>query len=123
MAEFLSSEWLAAARGAVANPAVDVRVQVTVTGAPGGDMQWHAICDGGSLAVDTGALADAEVTLTLPYADAVAVQRGELDPIVAYMQGRMKTAGDPGKLLDLLASTATPAYAELRAKLEAITDF
>ena len=29
---------------------------------------------------------------------------GELDPSVAFMQGRMKTAGDPGLVLDVLAA-------------------
>ena len=28
------------------------------------------------------------------------------------MQGRMKTAGDPGKLLELLACSALPGYAD-----------
>jgi putative sterol carrier protein len=115
---------LAAARGEVRAPALDVRLQVTVTGAPGGDVVWHAVTSGGALTeLDAGAVPDADVTLTLPYDDAVAVQRGELDPSVAYMQGRMKTAGDPGKLLDVLAATATPAYARLRTELEAVTDF
>jgi len=124
MVEFLSADWLTAARDAVPVPALDVRLQVTVTGAPGGDVVWHAVCSGGALAeLAAGPVADADVTLTLPYADARAVQCGELDPSVAYMQGRMKTAGDPGKLLDLLAATATPAYAARRAALEAVTEF
>jgi hypothetical protein len=123
MVEFLSAEWLTAARDAVAAPALDVRLQVTVTGAPGGDVIWHAVSANGVLAgLDAGPLPDAGVALTLSYADAVAMLRGELDPSVAYMQGRMKTAGDPGKLLDLLAATATPEYGALRAALEAVTD-
>jgi hypothetical protein len=123
MAEFLSPEWLAAARDAAPAPGVDLSLQVTVTGAPGGDVQWHAVCRGGALTeLAAGALPDADVALTLPYAEAVAVQKGELDPSVAYMQGRMKTAGDPGKLLVLLAATATSAYAALRTDLAAVTD-
>jgi putative sterol carrier protein len=31
---------------------------------------------------------------------------GELDPSVAFMQGRLKTAGDPGLVLDVLAGAA-----------------
>jgi hypothetical protein len=124
MVDFLSTDWLAAARAAVRAPALDVRLQVTVTGAPGGDIVWHAVCvDGALVDLGVGPAADAEVALTLPYTDAIAVQRGELDPSVAYMQGRMKTAGDPGKLLDLLAVAARPAFAALRAELEAVTSF
>jgi predicted lipid carrier protein YhbT len=128
MPDFLSTDWFSAARDVVERrvkvqePAFDVRLAVTVTGAPQGDVQWHAVLRDGALeAFDAGALADADVSLTLPYAEAVAVYRGELDPSVAYMQGRMKTAGDPGKLLRLLAATATPDYAELRSELAGIT--
>jgi putative sterol carrier protein len=46
------------------------------------------------------------VTLTASYADASAMAAGELDPSVAFMQGRLKTAGDPGLVLDLLACVA-----------------
>jgi hypothetical protein len=44
---------------------------------------------------------------------------GTLDPNVAYMRGRMKTAGDPGLLLDLLA--ATDAYGAWRERVRADT--
>ena len=33
---------------------------------------------------------------------------GDLDPSVAFMRGRMKTAGDPGLVLDVLAAAAAP---------------
>jgi putative sterol carrier protein len=49
------------------------------------------------------------VTLTASYPDASAMAGGGLDPSVAFMQGRLKTAGDPGFVLDLLASVAARA--------------
>jgi len=44
-------------------------------------------------------------------------------PTVAFMQGRMKTAGDPGKLLELLRSTAGPGYEAFRDAVAATTTF
>jgi putative sterol carrier protein len=51
----------------------------------------------------SGTLVAPDVTLTATGADATAMAAGELDPNVTFMQGRMKTAGDPGLLLELLA--------------------
>ena len=39
------------------------------------------------------------------------------------MQGRMKTAGDPGKLLDVVAATARPEYRTRREALASHTEF
>ena len=44
---------------------------------------------------------DAEVVLTVPLD---VVQAPGFDPTVAYMQGRLKTAGPTGPLFDLLRS-------------------
>ena len=123
MAKFLSDEWLDAVRAHVGTSAgagdLTVRLHVAV-----GDVQFHAIVDNGALeALVPGPLSDAEVSLTLPLDDAVALQRGETEPSVLFMQGRMKTAGDPGKLLDLLARSARPGFAELRDAVGATTEF
>jgi putative sterol carrier protein len=80
-------------------------VQVVVTGLPDGDASWHARLDDG-VVVDVGAGAPAapDVTLTLPAPIAQAVAGGSLTPSAAFMQGRLKTAGDPGLVLDVLAA-------------------
>ena len=49
--------------------------------------------------------------------------RGELDPNVAFMQGRMKVAGSMGVMLALLPVTDTPEYGELRRRIAEITEF
>ena len=51
------------------------------------------------------------------------MQQGELDPSVAFMQGRSKAAGDTGLLLQLLPVMRTDAYRTFREKLTAVTDF
>jgi putative sterol carrier protein len=79
-------------------------VQLLVTGGPGGDLQAYLRFDDGVVAeAALGTAPAAEVTLTVPAPDADAMASGELNPSVAFMQGRMKTAGDPGRLLELLA--------------------
>ena len=64
-----------------------------------------------------------DVTLTMVWDDAVAMRRGELDPNVAFMQGRMKVAGSMGVMMALLPVTNTPEYQELRRRIAEVTEF
>ena len=79
-----------------------------VTGVAGGDRsvvgRW---VEGRPVEV---AGADADVTFTLAAADAEELAAGRLSPSVAFMQGRLKTSGDPGLVIAFLAATATPAF-------------
>ena len=52
------------------------------------------------------------LSLLLSPDDADLVGRGELAPSVAFMQGRLKTTGDNGLLLRVLAWTARPTFAD-----------
>jgi SCP-2 sterol transfer family len=123
MSTFLSPEWVEGVVGAGAAPGPSTTVQVVVGGAPEGDVKWYLRVDDGVIAAaGVGTLAGAEVSLTVPYADALAMLAGDLDPNVAFMRGRMKTAGDAGVLLDLLAATATPGYRAWREQLAATTE-
>jgi putative sterol carrier protein len=118
VARFLSAEWIDVVR-TVAPSLGDASVECAVTGGPDGDVKLHAAGDDVAL----GALADANVSLTVPYPEALAIAHGELEPSVAFMQGRMKTAGDPGKLLDLLELTASPAFREGLERVASSTEF
>jgi len=106
--DFASPEWFAALVGARPEAGVEQEpgpsgtVQVVVTGASDGDATL-TLADGALARVAPGADATAAVTLTFTRADADAVVAGELDPSVAFMRGRMKTAGDPGLVLQVLA--------------------
>jgi hypothetical protein len=118
MPRFLTPEWIDAVRDAT--PSIGaVTVECSVVGGPDGDVKFHAAPDG----IAPGALADAAVSLTLPYADAMAIVRGELQPSVAFMQGRMKTAGDPGVLLDVLAATARAPFRDALERVAGYTEF
>jgi putative sterol carrier protein len=121
MAAFLTDDWFA--RIAAAAPgADDVGIEVAVLGGPDGDVKWQLRVDGGTVSAGAGPLPGAEIALTVPYDDMLAIVRGELAPSVAFMQGRMKTAGDPGALLVVLAATATPEFRAAREALAASTD-
>jgi hypothetical protein len=62
-----------------------------------------------------------DLTLTLTPDDAGSVADGTLRPSVAFMRGRMKTAGDPGVLLRVLPLADTdPHRVALRERLAAI---
>ena len=56
---------------------------------------------------------DAEIVITVPIVDAAA---DDFDPTIAFMRGKLKAAGDTGKILDLLKSgSAAGAIAALVA--------
>jgi SCP-2 sterol transfer family len=59
--------------------------------------------------------ADPDLTLALSPDDAELVRNGQLDPSVAFMQGRLKTSGDNALLLSILAWTTTPAFTDALA--------
>jgi putative sterol carrier protein len=52
-----------------------------------------------------------DVTFTLAAADAAALADGGVAPTVAFMRGRLKTAGDPGLVLALLAAADAGPFA------------
>jgi SCP-2 sterol transfer family len=123
VAEFLSAEWVELLRGTGTAPGPAGTVQMVVTAGPDGDVKWHArVDDGVVVEAELGARPAPDVTLTLSYAEARALVSGELEPSVAFMRGRMKTAGDPGLVLDLLAAAATPSWRATREQLAADTD-
>ena len=69
-----------------------------------------------------GRFPDPDCTFTLPYAEAVRIHRGELDPSVAFMQGKLKVAGDMAKVMELLPLTRGAGYLDWAAALRAVTD-
>ncbi|MET0421481.1 MAG: SCP2 sterol-binding domain-containing protein [Acidimicrobiia bacterium] len=124
MTDFLTDDWFAQLNGDV--PTGDggldtVAIEVTVLKAPGGDVTWTLEIGDGKVAARPGARPGADVTLTLPYDDAVRVLQGDVAPSVLFMRGTMKTAGDPGLLLDVLAATATSEFHTRVAAVAAAT--
>jgi putative sterol carrier protein len=107
MAEFLTSAWVEQAAALFDD--LTERVQVVVSGGPDGEVRL-------------GAAGEPDLVFTTTAPDARALLDGTLDVNVAFMQGRLKTAGDNALLLRLLPQTRSEAFATRRAHLQSLTD-
>lgn len=126
--KYLSQEWLdetrALAAGQPARPGVTARVQYVITAGPAGDVKYSWVLEDGKLLEShLGTIADAEVTVTAPYAEWVKIARGELDLSAAFMQGVVKVAGDTGKWLVMLPVTQSREYQDLQAHIRERTEY
>jgi putative sterol carrier protein len=126
--KYLSQAWLDEARALATDqperPGASATVQFVVTGGPDGDVKYYWVLQDGQLAeASIGQLPDAEVTLTTGYQDSVAIQKGELDPNAAFMQGKTKVTGNMGKLMQLMPLTMSPDYQALQDKVRGITEY
>lgn len=107
---FLTEEWAAAVTDTL-NSSEDfraaagshgARLQFVATDVPGGgEAKYYFKLEDGKAVMDLGELADAEATITNTYATAVAVDKGELNPQNAFMQGKLRISGNMMKLLQL----------------------
>ena len=128
MAKYLSQEWLDEGRKLAQEfperPGATARMQFAVTGAPEGDVKYYQVLDNGKILESTlGEDANADFTMTSSFDDSVKIQKGELDANAAFMQGRMKVAGDMSKFMALLPLTASPEYKALQEEVRQITTF
>ncbi len=128
MAKWLSVEWFDETRALAADqperPGLSARMQFEVTGGPDGEVRYYWVLEDGRLVASApGPIDEPDVTLTTSWKDAVAIQRGDLDPNVAFMRGTMKVAGSMGLMLSLLPVTNTPEYQDLRRRIAEITEF
>lgn len=107
MSEWLSEAWFEELRqvgGAQPeHPGASARVQFVLVGGPKDEVRYFWVVEDGRItSCDLGDLADPELTLTESWEDALAIQRGTLDPSAAFMQGRIKVGGSMTRLLALL---------------------
>jgi putative sterol carrier protein len=128
MSKWMTQEWLDETRKMAESqperPGASAKMQYVVTGGPDGDVKYYWILENGKLQESQlGDLPDAEVTLTETYDVAKKVQTGELDPNAAFMQGRIKVAGNMAKLMALLPLTNAPEYKELQKQIQEITEY
>lgn len=125
--KYLTQEWLDELRRLSADqpvrPGAAAQIQYVVGGSPDGDVHYYWVVeDGQILESQIGDLNDPDFTLTMDYEVGREIAEGTLEPNVAFMQGRMKCAGDTGKLMALIPITGSSEYhamqAELRKNLE-----
>jgi putative sterol carrier protein len=79
---------------------VDAVIQFKFTGAEAGE--WNATIKDGNVAVAQGAHPSPKMTLTADSADYVKIITGELDGMQAFMQGKIKLAGDLNLAMKLM---------------------
>lgn len=128
MPRWLTQDWLDESRRLAEDqperPGASARIQYVVTGGPEGDVSYYWVVEDGHLRENRlGTLADAEVTLTETYDDALAIQTGELDMNGAFLQGRVKVDGDVVKLMSLLPITMSPEFAQFQEAVQDMTEY
>lgn len=79
---------------------LDAAIQFKFTGAEAGE--WYAVIKDGKVEVSKGTHATPKMTLTADSSDYVKIFTGELDGMQAFMQGKIKLAGDLNLAMKLM---------------------
>ena len=136
MYDFLSDEWMAAAReireryeGDLPDVVVDVRINQIITEVPFGEGVINAYIDtsNGSLDLELGELAEPDAVLMIDYATAKAmiVERDPAVVMQSFMEGRIKVQGDMMKIMAMQATAAaqhTETAERIANEIRAITN-
>ncbi len=106
---FLSDEWVAELKhrlndsdgfrkGAAGS---EVKLQQIVTGGPEGERRYWIAIDDGQVDMGSGDVTDPDVTITESYETAVAMARSEINPVSAFMTGKLQINGSMMTLMQL----------------------
>ncbi len=78
---------------------VNAKIQFYITGNQGGD--WVATIQNQKLTVDPGTVQNPNLTLAADTVDIFNLVNGKLNPMQAYMQGKVQVKGDMGLAMRL----------------------
>ncbi|MCC8043138.1 MAG: SCP2 sterol-binding domain-containing protein [Oscillospiraceae bacterium] len=81
----------------------DLAIQINLTGE--GEGRMYAAVKNGVLSVEPYEYYDRDVALTCDSKNFISIAEGKLDPVQAYMTGKLKVDGDIGKALKLKVFT------------------
>jgi putative sterol carrier protein len=107
--KFLSEEWTQAVEDALnanesfrsAAGSQSARIQQVVT-TPAGEKKYWFRLEGGQASLGSGELDEPlDATVTQDYETASAIMKNELNPVAAYMSGKLRVSGDLMKLMQL----------------------
>jgi hypothetical protein len=123
--EYLSPDWLDAARRAVADDAsigratagVRLTVEHVAIDGPGGTVRWHIAIDDGDVRLAEGPAVEPDLRFTTDYATASQIATGSLGAQRAFVEGRLRVGGDLTLLIrhHKALSTVDDALAGVRA--------
>jgi putative sterol carrier protein len=107
--KFLTEEWAQAMTEALnssedfkkASSGQQAKLQQVVSDAPQGEVKYYFKLENATADVSLGELSDAEATISQNYDTAVAINKQELNPQNAFMQGKLKISGNMMKLMQL----------------------
>ncbi len=129
--EFLSDDWIEAARGIYAKYAPEmtvkppsIKMNLVVTEAPdGNEIKIYTDTSSGVTVMDKGELPDGEVTLTMPYdvAKKQMVDQDQAAAMQAFMSGKVKVQGDMMKLMGMQGAAADPMTAKINEEIKEMT--
>jgi putative sterol carrier protein len=81
-------------------PGLDATIQFKFTGAEAGE--WYATIKDGKCVAEKGTHPSPKMTLTADSSDYVKIFTGELDGMKAFMEGKLKLAGDLNLAMKLM---------------------
>ena len=103
MAEPALSEFMSRMAGAFVPEkavGVDATIQLKLTGSQAAD--WYVVIKDNKCTVSQGAAPAAKLTVTVDSGDFIKLFTGQLDGMQAYMQGKLRIAGDMSLAMKLL---------------------
>ena len=105
--KFLSEDWLNAINETLAGDAdyqaatetTDLSLQIVVSDAPEGDVEYSVTMAGGTTTYAPGTAEGADATIRSNHETAMAIFKGDLNTQAAFISGKLKVEGNLAKIM------------------------